>query len=152
MSLFDTDKGIKVDHNRIVTVYIKSKLNSDEVFVLASQATQVFWAPNVVNSKSPWYTIVTTKTQAFDGTSLSEHDKVLQENVCKPSYIVLNDDDVVAYDVVDIPDEVKIEYEAVVNNYVVVEDDNDEENNDEEEETESQPDNDVDSDGFDDVV
>ena len=48
---FDTEKGVKVECNRIVTVDLKSKLLSNDVFVLASQATQVYYAPNVVNCR-----------------------------------------------------------------------------------------------------
>lgn len=44
------DVGVKVDRNRITTVDIKSVLRSNDIFVLASQETQVYYAPNVVNS------------------------------------------------------------------------------------------------------
>ena len=146
---FDTAKGVKVDRNRIVTVDIKSNLQSDDVFVLASQATQVYYAPNVINYRTPWYTVVTTKTRSFDGT-----DDPLQEQVSNPSHVVLDDDDVVVDDVVNVLDVDEVEEDVVVSPYVVVEDDTEEEIDTEEEVTESEDgnENDFDSDGFDDVL
>ncbi|XP_074362605.1 uncharacterized protein LOC141702917 [Apium graveolens] len=51
---FDHTTHVKVDRHRMTTVDVKSKLNVDDVFVLASQAHQVYYAPNILNAKSSW--------------------------------------------------------------------------------------------------
>ena len=40
---FDHTTHVKVDRHRITTVDVKSKLNAEDVFVLASQAHQVYY-------------------------------------------------------------------------------------------------------------
>lgn len=39
---FDNYRGIKVDKTQFVTIDIISKLRENDVFILASQATQVY--------------------------------------------------------------------------------------------------------------
>ena len=45
---FDIDKSVKVDNNRIVTVDIK--LNSDDVFVLASQECTIHLISSILEA------------------------------------------------------------------------------------------------------
>lgn len=65
---------MKVDRHQMTTVGVKSKLNSEDVFVLASQALQVYYAPNISNAKSTWYMVLTTKRWEVD-ESVSIQDK-----------------------------------------------------------------------------
>lgn len=51
---FDTTRNVKVDKHRMTTVNVKSQLNAEDVFVLASQATQVYYAPNINNPSSQY--------------------------------------------------------------------------------------------------
>ena len=44
---FDHRRQVKVDRNQITVVDIKLKLNVEDVFVLASQAHQVYYAPSI---------------------------------------------------------------------------------------------------------
>ncbi|XP_074361097.1 uncharacterized protein LOC141701312 [Apium graveolens] len=60
---FDHTKHVKVDINRMTTVDVRSTLNAEDVFVLASQAHQVYYARHISNPRSPWYTILTTKSR-----------------------------------------------------------------------------------------
>ena len=79
-----------MDRNRITTIDIKSKLNSEDVFVLASQAHQVYYAPNITNPKSSWYNVLPTKSRQINeivsstGKNTSEDD-VLQNEVSNAS-------------------------------------------------------------------
>ncbi|XP_074347315.1 uncharacterized protein LOC141686160 [Apium graveolens] len=59
---FDHTKHVKVDRNMMTTVDVRSTLNAEDVFVLASQAHQVYYARHISNPRSPWYTILTTKS------------------------------------------------------------------------------------------
>ncbi|XP_074361259.1 uncharacterized protein LOC141701533 [Apium graveolens] len=49
---FDHTTHVKVDRNRMITVDVKSKLRAEDVFVLASHAHQVYYAPSITNPKS----------------------------------------------------------------------------------------------------
>lgn len=74
---FDHTRHVKVDRHRITAVDIKSKLNAEDVFVLASQAHQVYYAPNISNAKSSWYTVLTTKSRQVDeSVSTKEKTKI----------------------------------------------------------------------------
>ncbi|CAM8934512.1 unnamed protein product [Rhodiola kirilowii] len=70
-----------MDRNGVVSVDVKSRLKTDDVFILASQATQVYYAPNVVNPRSTWYTVVTTKSLPFDETVSLVSENAFQEDV-----------------------------------------------------------------------
>ncbi|KAL8156242.1 hypothetical protein AgCh_001369 [Apium graveolens] len=74
---FDHTTHVKVDRHRMTTVDVKSKLNADDVFLLASQAHQVYYAPNISNAKSSWYTVLTTKSRQVDeSVSTKENLKI----------------------------------------------------------------------------
>ncbi|XP_074341901.1 uncharacterized protein LOC141679298 [Apium graveolens] len=74
---FDHTKHVKVDKHRMTTVDVKSKLNAEDVFVLASQAHQVYYAPNILNAKSSWYTVLTTKRRLVnESVSTQERNKI----------------------------------------------------------------------------
>ena len=51
MPLFDNINGIKKDINGVVLIDINSKLQGDDVYILASQATQVYYAPSLKKSR-----------------------------------------------------------------------------------------------------
>ena len=53
--------GVVIDKNRVVTVDITSRLKSDEIFILASQASQVYYAPSVLNPHSKYFMVVKSK-------------------------------------------------------------------------------------------
>ncbi|XP_074324381.1 uncharacterized protein LOC141661296 [Apium graveolens] len=87
---FDHTTHVKVDKHRMTTVDVKSKLNAEDVFVLASQAHQVYYAPNISNAKSSWYTVLTTKRRLVDeSVSIQEktgmNDDALQNEVSNAS-------------------------------------------------------------------
>ena len=76
--------------NRITTIDIKSKLNAEDVFVLASQAHQVYYARNITNMKSSWYTVLTTKRREVNEVVLSinkdtSNDDIFQNEVSNAS-------------------------------------------------------------------
>ena len=80
---FDTRSGVKVDKKtQLVMVDVKSRLNTDDVFVLASQATQVLYVPSVVNPRAHWYSVVTTRPLPLDETIAGE---ALQEDLSNAS-------------------------------------------------------------------
>lgn len=81
---FDSTRNLKVDKHRMTIVNVKSQLNAEDVFVLASQATQVYYAPNITNQSSQWYTVVTTKPPPLDETT-SSLDDAFQEEVSNAS-------------------------------------------------------------------
>ena len=59
---FDTVNGVRVDpkHN-IVDVKHRSRLRSDDPFILASQAEQVYYVPYPSNLLKDWWSVVKTK-------------------------------------------------------------------------------------------
>ena len=81
---FDSTRNVKVYKHRMTIVNVKSQLNAEDIFVLASQASQVYFAPNITSPGSPWYTVVTTKNLPLDETT-SSMDDALQEEVSNAS-------------------------------------------------------------------
>ncbi|XP_074323719.1 uncharacterized protein LOC141660630 [Apium graveolens] len=77
---FDHTRHVKIDRNRMTTVDVKSKLNAEDVFVLASQAHQVYYAPNIANPKSSWYTILTTKSRQVDESVTSREENIFNDD------------------------------------------------------------------------
>ncbi|XP_074322753.1 uncharacterized protein LOC141659723 [Apium graveolens] len=77
---FDHTRHVKIDRNRMITVDVKSKLNAEDVFVLASQAHQVYYAPNIANPKSSWYTILTTKSRQVDESVTSREENIFNDD------------------------------------------------------------------------
>ncbi|KAL8157439.1 hypothetical protein AgCh_002222 [Apium graveolens] len=77
---FDHTTHIKVDKNRITMVDIKSKLNVEDVFMLSSQAHQVYYAPSITNVNSSWYTILTTKSRQVNEFIPSTEDDTFDDD------------------------------------------------------------------------
>lgn len=96
------------------TVDVKSKLRSNKHFVLASQATQLYYTANVVNPKSPWYTVVTIKTRAFTDTTPFNNDEALQEEISSPRHIKADEEVGILIDLDDY--EVEVHDEDLNNN------------------------------------
>lgn len=76
---FDSTRNVKVDRNRMTIVNVKSQLDAEDIFVLASQALQVYYAPNINNPNSPWYTVVTTKNPPRNEITSCTDDALQQE-------------------------------------------------------------------------
>ena len=76
---FDHTTHVKVDRNRITTVDVRSKLNVEDVFVLASQAHQVCYVPNITNGKSPWYTVLKTKSRQVDDNTTYDDNETYKD-------------------------------------------------------------------------
>ncbi|XP_074347194.1 uncharacterized protein LOC141686025 [Apium graveolens] len=77
--------GVRVDKNRVVTIDVKSRLKSNEIFILASQAIQVYYAPGVLNPRSNLYTVVNCKNRPIDETTNEPNEEAFQENVSNAS-------------------------------------------------------------------
>lgn len=134
----NTDKGVQVDKNGVVTVNVKSKYKKADVFILASQATQVYYAPPVVkNSKTAnWYSVITTKTRAFDGTNITPSDEALQEVASNPVRVLINVDEMENIDellILDEDNDEDVENDDI-HEFIVVDEDVEEELVDEEDE------------------
>lgn len=87
---FDHTTHVKVDRNRMTTVDVRSTLNAEDVFILASQAHQVYYARSISNPKSPWYTVLTTKSHFINEEVVSKknsvsNDEALQNDVSNTS-------------------------------------------------------------------
>jgi len=65
---------VRIDKNRVVTVDITSRLRSNEVFILASQASQVYYAPSVLDPRSKIYTVVKSKSRPIDESIIVQND------------------------------------------------------------------------------
>ncbi|KAK1401830.1 hypothetical protein POM88_001435 [Heracleum sosnowskyi] len=63
----------------MATVNVMSQLDAEDVFVLASQVVQVYYAPNINTPNSPWYTVVTTKNPPLNESTSSPEDALQQE-------------------------------------------------------------------------
>lgn len=63
----------------MTTVNVKSQLDAEDIFVLASQALQVYYTPNINNPNSPWYTVVTTKNPSQNETTSCTDDALQQD-------------------------------------------------------------------------
>ncbi|CAN1832649.1 hypothetical protein LINPERHAP1_LOCUS33550, partial [Linum perenne] len=66
--VYDNVKGMKVDEYGLVCVNLKKMLKTNEPFVLASQASQVFFVDDRVHKK--WHVVV--RVQPRDTYALSE--------------------------------------------------------------------------------
>ncbi|XP_063941268.1 uncharacterized protein LOC135149473 [Daucus carota subsp. sativus] len=66
--------GVRIDKNRVVTVDITSRLRYNEVFILASQAFQVYYAPSVLDPRSQIYTVVESKSHLIDESIIVQND------------------------------------------------------------------------------
>ncbi|XP_074354200.1 uncharacterized protein LOC141693091 [Apium graveolens] len=115
----------------MITVDVRSTLNAENVFVLASQANQVYYVRSISNAKSPWYTVLTTKSHfvneevASKKNSLS-NDDALQNDISNASSSHV--EPVIIHD----PKNFFIDLRVIENDYSV--DDFNEENNNNEDE------------------
>lgn len=64
---FDAFQGVRVDKHGLVDVKHRSMLSTDDPFVLASQATQVFYAPypSMTKDLKAWWAVVKTKPRSI---------------------------------------------------------------------------------------
>ncbi|KAL8105240.1 hypothetical protein AgCh_029145 [Apium graveolens] len=76
---FVNRRGIKVDKNKFITVDMTSKLRGNDVFVLASQATEVYYATIVKNLRSKMHIIVVTRSRPVDETTYANNENVFEE-------------------------------------------------------------------------
>jgi len=77
---FDTVNGVRVDpkHN-LVDVKHRSRLRSDDPFILASQAEQVYYVPYPSNSLKDWWSVVKTKPRGVYELASSTHEVPMDE-------------------------------------------------------------------------
>ena len=87
---YDHIKGVKKDKNGVVLINLNSKLTGDDVYILASQATQVYYTPNVKNLDSNIHTIITCRPQLLSGRYNDANVKLLQEDVSNTTIIDLS--------------------------------------------------------------
>lgn len=78
---YDHIKGVKKYKNGVITIDMNSKLQGGDVFILASQATQVYYAPNVMDLNSSIHTIITTRGRPLEESTSARDDDALQEAV-----------------------------------------------------------------------
>ena len=87
---FDTatkGKGYKQDRYGILTINNKGKLNTQEPFVLASQATQVYYIEEIKNST--WSVVVETKPRnVFE--MATNNEEPYQEEISQASHSYAN--------------------------------------------------------------
>lgn len=50
------ENSIIINKNQIVMVDITSRLRSNEIFILVSQTSQVYYNPRILNPQRKWYT------------------------------------------------------------------------------------------------
>ncbi|CAM8992321.1 unnamed protein product [Rhodiola kirilowii] len=149
---FDTsEKHRMMDRNGVVTVDVKSRLRSDDIFILASQASQVYYAPNVVNPRSTWYTVVTTKSLPLDETTSAASESAFQEDVSNAEILSSSqiNFEFFSEDINDISNE--NEEENSGDQFVIVGDEDDERTDGEDEEEARDVDDFSDNDGFEDI-
>lgn len=81
---FDSMQGVRVDRKHdLVDVKYKSTLSTDDPFVLASQAVQVFYAPypSMTKDLKHWWAVVKTKPRAIYEVAQSVDEVVNEDNV-----------------------------------------------------------------------
>ena len=78
---YDHIRGVKKDKNGVLLIDLNSKLKGNDVYILASQATQVYYAPSVKNPDSNIHTIITCRPQELSGKTNIANMEPLQEDV-----------------------------------------------------------------------
>nr|XP_017233132.1 PREDICTED: uncharacterized protein LOC108207183 [Daucus carota subsp. sativus] len=78
---YDHIRGVKKDKNGVLLIDLNSKLKGNDVYILASQATQVYYAPSVKNPDSNIHTIITCRPQVLSGKTNIANMEPLQEDV-----------------------------------------------------------------------
>ena len=73
--------GVEKDKNGVLLIDLNSKLKGNDVYILASQATQVYYAPSVKNPDSNIHTIITCRPQELSGKTNIANMEPLQEDV-----------------------------------------------------------------------
>ncbi|XP_074352733.1 uncharacterized protein LOC141691880 [Apium graveolens] len=66
--------GVKIDKNHVITIDMTSRLKSNEIFILASQVSQVYYAPSVLDPKAKIYTMVKSKSRPIDESIIAQND------------------------------------------------------------------------------
>lgn len=134
-----------------MTVNVKSKPNSNEHFILASQSTQVYYARSVKTPASPWYAVITTKARGFQGTTPRLNEEPLQvepTSVTPTDVIIISESSEEEDDVVGVKSEDDVLEEVDIIEEIV-EDDEDSDDNDIKDILLEDDDSDID--GFDDI-
>ncbi|XP_042380779.1 uncharacterized protein LOC121973389 [Zingiber officinale] len=103
---YDTsDKGMKVHRLGLVEINHKSKLNTNDPFILAAQAQQVYYitSPTIKHERNDWVTACKVKARGkFDIPFLEEQDEnvspivevAYQEEEISHPHLVLTDTDI----------------------------------------------------------
>ena len=73
--------GVKKDKNGVLLIDLNSKLKGNDVYILASQATQVYYAPSVKNLDSNIHTIIKYRPRVLSGKANIANMEPLQEEV-----------------------------------------------------------------------
>ena len=84
---YDHVRGVKKYKNGILLIDINSKLKGNDVYILASQATLVYYTPSVKNPDSNIHTIVTCRPQVLSGKATVADMEPLQEEVSNTTVI-----------------------------------------------------------------
>ncbi|XP_074326587.1 uncharacterized protein LOC141664530 [Apium graveolens] len=66
--------GVRIDKNHVITINMTSRLKSNEIFILASQASQVYYVPSVLDPKAKIYTVVKSKSLPIDKSIVAQND------------------------------------------------------------------------------
>lgn len=95
---YDAYRGVEVDKYGITRVNTKSKLRSNDPFVLASQALQVFYANPVSKNNKGWCPVIATKARnTYDVVEKEDEDSVVAEEETfqedEANVVQINDDD-----------------------------------------------------------
>ncbi|KAL8120300.1 hypothetical protein AgCh_017458 [Apium graveolens] len=78
---YDHIRGVKKYKTGVITIDMNSKLQGGDVFILASQATQIYYAPSVKDPNSSIYTVIITRGRPIDESTSVIDEEVLQEDV-----------------------------------------------------------------------
>ncbi|XP_074327411.1 uncharacterized protein LOC141665331 [Apium graveolens] len=78
---YDHVRGVKKHKNGVLLIDLNSKLKGNDVYILASQATQVYYAPSVKNPDSNIHTIIACRPQLLSERTWDVDVEPLQEEV-----------------------------------------------------------------------
>ncbi|KAL8091703.1 hypothetical protein AgCh_034097 [Apium graveolens] len=71
---FCVGNGVRIDKNRVITIDMTLRLKSNEIFILASPASQVYYAPSALDPKVKIYTVVKSKSRPIDESIIAQND------------------------------------------------------------------------------
>ena len=125
----------------MLLIDLNSKLKGDDVYILASQATQVYYAPSVKNPNSNIHTIITCRPQVLSGRAIDANMEPLQEDVSNTTPIEFSSRSLfVDFSIYEMEDEQEqqneVESEEDEENEMEAGEDHEEEDDEEEEEEE----------------